>query len=431
MQTQTGRPNPIRWLILTLLFLATVINYVDRQNLSILAPVLRAQFHLTEIDYSRIVSAFLLSYTVMYAVSGRIIDKIGVRLGMAASILWWSLATVGTAVATGGFSLAAFRFGLGIGEPGVYSAGLRATAEWFSARERALAVAIFSSGSALGAVAAPPLIAFLALRYGWRYAFVLPGLIGLVWLPFWLLIYRKPETHQQTSQSSNSQDAPQLPGDTDGPPCRSWLKLLRDRKVLAVILPRFASDPVWYFYLFWLPDYLQQSRHFSLAKVGLYAWIPFLFADMGSLLGGATSDSLVRRGWAPARSRIVILFAVACLGPLGAFVGVVDNVTYAIALTCLVAFLCQCWTINIGALMLDLVPLQETSSVTGLSGTAGSLGGILFAQILGVVVVRFGYSTAFVMAATLQPLAMIILLIMLRLDSRSASVQSTPIACLE
>jgi ACS family hexuronate transporter-like MFS transporter len=417
MQMQTGRPSRIRWLILMLLFFATVVNYVDRQNLSILSPLLRAEFHLTEMDYSYVVSAFLLSYTVMYAVSGRIIDRVGVRLGMAASIVWWSLATIGTAVASGGLSLAAFRFGLGLGEPGVYSAGMRATAEWFSNRERALAVAIFSSGSALGAVAAPPLIAFLVLRFGWRSAFLLPGIIGLIWVPFWLLTYRSPQTHERCS----SHDARQLLDGAGDVPCRSWLKLIRDRKVLAVVLPRIASDPVWYFYLFWLPDYLQRNRHFSLAKVGLYAWIPFLFADMGSLLGGACSDFLVRHGWPPVRSRIVILVVVACLGPLGAFVGVVDNVTYAIAITCLVAFLCQSWTTNIGALMLDLVPLQEASSVTGLSGTAGSLGGVLFAQVLGVVVARFGYSTAFIMAAALQPIAIVILLALLRPDSQSTS----------
>lgn len=405
-----GHRSTIRWFILALLFLATVINYVDRQTLSILAPTLRAEFHLTEIDYSRVVSAFLLSYTVMYAVSGRIIDKIGVRLGMAASILWWSLATMATSIASGGFSLAAFRFALGVGEPGAYPAGLKAMAEWFPERERALAAGIFSSGSAIGALAAPPLVALIALRLGWRYAFILPGAIGLIWLVFWFLVYRTPPV----SSTGNSHKKIQAGEHTDGPPMRRWFELIRDRKVLALVLPRIASDPVWYFYLFWLPDYLQQSRHFSLAKVGIYGWIPFLFADLGNILSGATSDCLVRRGWTPARARIAILLVVACLGPLGALVGLVDSVAIAIGITCLIAFLSQSWATNVATLVLDLVPLQESSSVIGLTGTAGSLGGILFAQVIGLAIGYFGYASAFIIAAVLQPAAVIILLVLLR-----------------
>jgi ACS family hexuronate transporter-like MFS transporter len=405
MQAPTQHKNGIRWFILALLFLATAINYVDRQTLSILAPTIRAQFHLTEIDYSRVVGAFLLSYTFMYAVSGRIIDTIGVRLGMAASILWWSIATMATALARGGLSLAGLRFGLGVGEPGVYPAGLRAMAEWFPERERAMASGIFSSGSAIGALIAPPLIAFLAIRFGWRYAFLLPGTIGLLWLPIWLLAYRTPD---RTTTLSDG-----------GSPRRSWLALIRDRKVLAVVLPRFASDPVWYFYLFWLPDYLQRSRHFSLAKVGLYGWIPFLFADLGNVLGGVASDWLVRLGWTPARSRILILVAGACLGPFGAFVGIVDNVAVAIAITCLVAFLSQSWSTNIGTLALDVLPVSESASVIGLMGTAGSLGGILFSQVLGLVIEHFGYAPAFVLSSALQPIAAVVLLVLLRPYFRS------------
>jgi MFS transporter, ACS family, hexuronate transporter len=408
MQAPTQRKNGIRWFILALLFLATAINYVDRQTLSILAPTIRAQFHLTEIDYSRVVSAFLLSYTVMYTVSGRIIDKIGVRLGMAASILWWSIATMATALARGGLSLASLRFGLGVGEPGVYPAGLRAVAEWFPERERAMAAGIFSSGSAVGALIAPPLIAFLALRFGWRYAFLLPGAIGLLWLPIWLLVYRTPKTIRAGTSKHGSET---LQG---GSPSRSWLELIRDRRVLALVLPRFASDPVWYFYLFWLPDYLQRNRHFSLAKVGLYGWIPFLFADLGNILGGVASDSLVRLGHTPARSRVFILVAGACLAPIGALVGLLENVPVAFAIICLVAFLSQNWSTNSGALALDVVPVSETSSVIGLMGTAGSLGGILFSQALGLLIEHFGYSAAFIFSSALQPIAALVLVILLK-----------------
>ena len=199
-----------------------------------------------------------------------------------------------------------------------------------------------------------------------------------------------------------------------GSPSRSWLELIRDRRVLALVLPRFASDPVWYFYLFWLPDYLQRNRHFSLAKVGLYGWIPFLFADLGNILGGVASDSLIRLGHPPVRSRVFILVAGACLAPLGALVGLLENVPVAFAIICLVAFLSQNWSTNSGALALDVVPVSETSSVIGLMGTAGSLGGILFSQALGLVIEHFGYSAAFIFSSALQPIAALVLVFLLK-----------------
>jgi ACS family hexuronate transporter-like MFS transporter len=294
-----------RWMIVGLLFFSTVINYVDRQTLSILSPTLRREFHLSERDYANAVSAFLIAYTVMYSLSGRLLDRIGVRAGMALCIAWWSVATMLTSLARGPMSLAAFRFLLGIGEPGVFPAGLKACSEWFSPRERALPTGVFSSGSALGAVLAPPIVAWITVRYGWRYAFTIPGAVGLLWIPIWLQAYRRPP------RSIGKQE----------PAGRSWSQMLRERKLWAVVLPRVASDPVWYFYLFWLPDYLQRERGLSLAQIGIYGWIPFLFADFGNVGGGALSDWLVRRGWPARQARIAMLVGVGCVAPFGALVG--------------------------------------------------------------------------------------------------------------
>jgi len=399
-----------RWLILGLLFLATVINYLDRQTLSILAPTLRKEFHLSESDYANAVSAFLLAYTVMYAVSGRLIDRVGVRIGMLACIVWWSLATMLTSVVRSGTGLIACRFLLGIGEPGVFPAGLKACAEWFAPKERGLPVGIFSSGSAVGAIMAPPLIAGITLYFGWRAAFLLPGAVGLLWALAWLKFYRPaglptPDRVQVSAVSAigSSRSAE-----------RSWRDLLTQRKLWAVVLPRLASDPVWYFYLFWLPDYLQRERGFSLAQIGLLAWIPFLAADLGGICGGAFTDWLVRRGVEPARARFLLLMVVGCLAPFGALSGWVASTGIALAVMSGVAFLCFCWSTNTVTLAGDVFSQQEIGAVVGMMGTAGSLGGVLFSQLLGWGITQFGYAAAFVMAAGLHPVAAMMLFVLLR-----------------
>ncbi|MEO7652971.1 MAG: MFS transporter, partial [Bryobacteraceae bacterium] len=248
------------------------------------------------------------------------------------------------------------------------------------------------------AVLAPPIVAWITLRYGWRYAFLIPGAIGLLWIPLWLSAYRRPP---------ESLDEPKLAG-------RPWGALLRERKVWALVLPRVASDPVWYFYLFWLPYYLQRERGLSLAQIGIYGWIPFLFADFGNLGGGAFSDWLVRRGWPAPKARVALLVGVGCLAPFGALVGVMSTTAVAIAITCLVAFLTQCWSTNIYALAADLFPQEERGTVAGMMGTAGSLGGVLFSQVLGILIVTFGYPSAFAVAAVMHPVAATALVLMLR-----------------
>src|SRR5262245_61726329 len=279
----TAYAHHTRWFILGLLFLATVINFIDRQTLSILAPTLRRDLSLSESDYANVVTAFLISYTVMYSMAGRLLDRFGVRWGLAACVGWWSLATMLTARAANAFSLASFRFLLGVGEPGIFPGGVKVCGEWFPQRLRAFAIGFFSSGSAVGALLAPPLIAWITLRYGWRMAFLLLGAIGLLWIPLWLLVYQPNRVKiKETAETVESS--------------RPWGQLLRERRVWALVLPRLVSDPVWYLYLFWLPDYLQRVRGLSLKEIGLYGWMPLLFAYFGARGGGALSDWLIRRG---------------------------------------------------------------------------------------------------------------------------------------
>lgn len=406
----------LRWWVVALLFLATVINYVDRQTLSILSTTLRTELHLTEQDYANCVSAFLVSYAVMYAVSGRLIDRVGVKLGAAACVVWWSVAAMLTGLARGPLSLAFFRFLLGIGEPGIFPAGMKASGEWFPRKLRGTAIGIFSSGSSIGAIIAAPLVVWMTTHLGWRAAFIIPGLVGLVlWLPLWLAVYRSPAETTITAEESAA-----LQADANAGAKRSWLSLLRERKVWALLLGRVGADPVWYLYLFWLPDYFQRVRHLSLAEIGIYAWIPFLFADLGAVFGGMISDRLIRRGWAAPRGRFAVLCGIAFLAPLGACVGFVESTPLAIAVTCLIAFLCQAWSTNMATLVPDLTAQSETASVMGLLGTAGSIGGILFAQVLGVSIAVFGYASAFVLAAVLHPLSLLFLFLLLRPTLRAA-----------
>jgi ACS family hexuronate transporter-like MFS transporter len=396
-----------RWFIIALLFAATAINYIDRQTLSVLNDTLRSELHFSDVGYANVVSAFLVSYTIMYSAGGRLNDYLGARMGLALSLAWWSVATMLTGLSRGVFSLGVFRFLLGVAEPCVYPAGIKSCAEWFPPKERALPTGIFSSGSAMGAVIAPPFVAWLTLRFSWRYAFLLPGLLGLCLVPLWL---------KANGAGAGAALAAKLGSPAGGgcPARVSWRELLRKRTVWGLVLPRFASDSVWYFYLFWLPDYLQRERHFNLHDLAAYGWIPMVFASGGSVTGGALSDWLIRRGMQPARARIAMLVAAACLMPLGALVGQVKSVTTAISLICVAIFFSQYWPTNTGALTADLLPAASTGTVVGMMGTAGSLGGIVFAQVLGRVVGRFGYSTAFILAGALHPIAALTLTLLLR-----------------
>jgi MFS transporter, ACS family, hexuronate transporter len=376
------RPHPprIRWLMISFAFLATAINYLDRQTLSVAAPVLMERFHMSNEAYARIIFAFMLAYTIANGLSGPIIDRLGTRLGFALTMAWWSAADILHALARGPWTLGIFRFLLGLGEAGNWPASVKVVAEWFSTRERALASGIFNSGSAVGAIVAPPLVIWLILRYGWREAFVWVGALGGLWLIFWSLVYRTPDTvkHEVT------------------PPSASAWKLFRTRFVWSFTLAKVFMDPAWYFYIFWFPEYLKAARHFSLASIGEYAWIPFAVAGAGNILGGWVSALLIKHNLTLnlARKGGVTLFALTMTSAIPAAL-----VAGALTSIMLISLAMMGYT-GCNAILLaypaDVFPKNVLASIWGLASMGSGFGGMIFALLTGWVVDHFSYSPVFI-----------------------------------
>jgi ACS family hexuronate transporter-like MFS transporter len=397
----------MRWFIAIWLMLSTVLNVLDKQTLSVLAPLLRDELHLSVQAYSNVVTAFMISFAVMYTVSGRLVDWLGERIGMSACIFWWSICTMLTGLATSAMSLGVMRFLLGIGEPGNYPAALRATTRWFPKAERGLPIALFSSGGAIGNVLAAPLIAALTYWFGWRAAFFVPGALGLLWLLVWLAVYRGPEEYPGIR-------AEELRGLEKVERARSlglseWAALLGNRNVLALLLARFISDPVWYFYIFWIPEYLKRERGFSLADIGLYAWIPFVAGAIGGMTGGRLSDMLIRRGVVASKARARVLYVAAAVAPLGILTSQVKSPALAIALIAVMAFVVYTWFINTAAMIPDVVGEKNVGSVLGFIGTAGSIGGVLFTPLVGYLVSHYSYHAVFALAGSMHAAGAVIL----------------------
>jgi ACS family hexuronate transporter-like MFS transporter len=401
-RTPDGAEQGLRWFIVAWITLSTILNLIDRQTLSILAAedVFRKEFGLTNRGYANIVNAFLVSYTVMYTVAGRFVDRVGEKIGMTACILWWSIATMLHSVARGPWSLGTFRFLLGIGEPGNYPAALRVCTTWFARHERGLPIAIFSSGSSVGSLLAVPLISFLTLSFGWRSAFLVPGLLGVIWVLVWARFYRMPGAFSPV---------PDLP-DRSAPVPESMRELLADPNVRAIVLARFVSDPVWTFCLYWVPKYLAHSWGYDLARIGFFGWIPFLFGGMGGVLGGMASDRLIRLGKSPAEARKLVLYMAGGAAPLVMMTGFVPSEGLALALVALTAFVSYVWFINTAALISDVFPERVVGSVLGLMGTAGSLGGIGLNWLAGTLLDRFGsYTSVFIVVGSGHLIASLIL----------------------
>jgi ACS family hexuronate transporter-like MFS transporter len=391
-----------RWAVAALLFLATMLNYLDRQVLSVTAPVLRQTFGMTAQQYSGVVFAFLLAYTLGQSLAGRFMDAVGARRGMGAAMLWWSAAGALHAAASSLFQLSVFRFLLGMGEAGNWPGAVKTVQQWFPPRERAFAMGVFNSGSAIGAVAAPPLIAFLTLRYSWRWAFLLTGALGLLWVFPWLAVNRAPVAAETT-------DAALRP---------HWRELLRDRRVQGLMLARFFCDPVWWFYVFWLPDYLSRARGFSLAMIGLFAWVPFLAADLGNLAGGWASGRLVRAGFETTRARMMVMGASAAAMALGVIAAYMPGAAAAIAVVSAVTFGYSAWAANVLTLPADLFGRERVGAATGLTGTAAGLGGMLNTVAVGWLVDHWSYKPAFAVATVLPVAAFAALALLVRPAAR-------------
>jgi len=372
-------PSPRRWLMISLAFWATVINYLDRQTLSVAAPVLREQFHMTNTAYSRVLFGFLLAYTIMNGVSGPLIDRVGTRLGYALCMAWWSAAALLHALARGALSLGVFRFLLGMGEAGNWPGGVKVVAEWFPERERALASGIFNSGSSVGAILAPPLVAYILIVMGWPAAFLMVGCAGFLWLLFWWPIYRTPA-------------APALETKAASIPFRH---LIRTRFVWAFTLSKVFMDPAWYFYIFWFPEYLKRARHFDMAQIGAYAWIPFAVAGAGNLLGGALSGVLLRRGLSltAARKGAVTFFAVLMTSAIPAVLA--GQAWLSIALVSIAMLGYTGSLANMLAIPADVFPKSAVASVYGLASMGAGFGGMVFTLLTGWAVDHYSYTPVF------------------------------------
>jgi MFS transporter, ACS family, hexuronate transporter len=404
----------LRWLVIGLVFLATVINYVDRQTVSVLKTSIAQDLGLTNAQYAWIQNCFLVLYGISQMVSGRLYDRIGTRLGFAFSIVVWSAAAIAHFFARTVWSFAFWRGVLGFGEAGNWPGAAKAVGEWFPVRERALGMGIFNTGAAVGGALSPPIIAWLASVYGWRATFVVTGVLGFAWLALWLLVYRLPDVHPWITEAERAyiqadRPAP-APGGTAWRP--GWLELLRYRQVWAIVAGRFLTDPIWWLYVFWMPSYFQEARGFSLQQVGWSAWFPYLAGGVGALGGGWASGFLIQRGFTVDRARKTVMTVGALLTPAGILAVRAESPFTALALMGVVLLGFQMWVNNLQTLPSDFFPGSAVASVFGLGGTAAAIASVLYNTGTGQVVGTFGYTPVFVVAGLLGPVGLALTLLL-------------------
>ena len=429
MPAIASRPTNVRWLICALLFFAAAINYIDRQVIGILKPTLQEQFHFDEQDYAAIVFTFQAAYAIGLLLSGRIMDRIGVRRGFALAVVVWSIGAVmhGAAdwlpwlriptlsidppavVFLGGATagLALSRLVLGLGEAGNFPASIKAVAEWFPKKERALATGIFNSGTNIGALVTPLVVPWITLAYGWQWAFVITGVLGFGWVIWWFVSYRDPEMHPGVNaaelaiiQSDPVEKTAAIP----------WSRLLPHRQTWAFAAGKFLTDPIWWLYLFWVPDFLKRNHGLDLKTMGLPLVVIYLVADVGSIGGGWLSSHLIKRGWSTnaARKTAMLVCALAVVPMLAA--AQVKSLWMAVALVSIAAAAHQGWSANMFTLVSDMFPKRAVGSVVGIGGMAGSVGGMLIALVVGAILQKTGsYVPIFVMAASAYLVALVII----------------------
>ncbi len=361
-----------RWTIVALLFIATTINYVDRQVLGILAPTLASELNWSETDYGDIVSWFSFAYAFGFLLAGRLIDRVGVKRGLGAAVVAWSVAAMAHALARTamGFSLA--RAALGLGESAIFPGSIKAIAEWFPKRERALAAGLFNAGTNTGAIVAPIVVPALALRWGWQSAFVITGALGLLWLALWIPLYKQP-------------DAPPV-GDSDAPDVvlsTSWVRLLGYRQTWAFAVGKLLADPVWWFYLYWLPKFLDARYGIKLSGIAAPLIVIYLIADVGSIGGGWLSSALIKRGWSVNRARKTAMLGMALLIVPTALAPLASNLWTAVLIVALAAAAHQAWSANVYTLASDMFPRSAVASVVGIGAFCGAMGGVLFQRAVG------------------------------------------------
>jgi MFS transporter, ACS family, hexuronate transporter len=379
----TERRIGYRWTICALLFVATTINYIDRQVLGILAPTLQRELGWTEADYGDIVSWFSFAYAIGFLIAGRLLDWIGVRRGLAVAVVAWSVAAIGHAFARTAAGFAFARAMLGLGESAIFPGSIKAIAEWFPQNERALATGIFNAGTNTGAILTPLLVPWITLRWGWRWAFIVTGALGFAWLALWIPLYR--------NAAGESSEFPVPSSERDsGRPMVPWLSLFGHRQTWAFVVGKLLADPIWWFYLYWLPKFLDSQYGVTLAQLALPIIVVYLIADVGSVGGGWLSSALIKRGWSVNRARKATMLAMALLIVPTTLAPQAPGMWGAVVIVGIAAAAHQAWSANVYTLASDMFPKSAVGSVVGIGAFAGAMGGVLFQRVTGRVLEATG-----------------------------------------
>jgi ACS family hexuronate transporter-like MFS transporter len=406
----------MRWWMVGLVTLGLIVNYLARNTLSVAAPTMMADLHITTAEYSYIVVAWQVCYAVMQPVAGYVLDAIGTKIGFAVFALAWSLACASAALATGWQSMALFRGLLGLTEAAGIPAGVKATTEWFPAKERSVAIGWFNIGSSIGALCAPPLVVWCILHAGWKWAFVVVGAIGIVWTLLWTFFYKHPRDQKMLLDSErdyilSGQEAKHA----DDAKKAGWRQIVKSRNFWSIAIPRFLSEPAWQTFNAWIPLYMATERHMNLKEIAAFAWLPFLAADIGCVLGGYLSPIIHKRfnvSLFQSRKWVVVIGSLSMIAP--GCVGLVESPYTAILLLCIGGFAHQTLSGALYSITSDVFGKNEVATATGLAGMSGYLGATLFTLLFGVLVTHVGYSPMFVVLAVFDVLAAIVVWMLVR-----------------
>ena len=388
-----------RWYIVALISVVAVINYFDRQSLSVVAPRFQLELHLSDQGYGHIVSLFLLASAVSYAVAGFVTDWLGTRASMGLFVGWWSIAEAITAFARSTMQLAAARFCLGLGEPGLWVAAPKAVSETLEEKHHSLAIGIYTLGATIGAVAALPVIAMVTSHLPWKSVFILDGCAGILWLPCWFWAYPKRKVRSSARQKS-------LPGEQFQTHSDSLKDVVVSAKTWKLMVARGITDPVWYFYLFWFPKYLFEARGLSLTQVARIGWIVYLFAGAGTLLGGVFSGWLIRRGAAPTSAYRRTMLIYALLVPLSPLAAIAPDPGTSVAVASVVALAHMSWLITLSSAIIAVYPPAQLGKAFGLIAAGSAFGGMVSTEVVAGIVTRHGYLPVFALMMFLHPLAL-------------------------
>jgi ACS family hexuronate transporter-like MFS transporter len=396
------KKNYTHWVILSLLFVAPGLSFLDRQVLSMTIIKIQAEFKFSDVQYGIVNTSFLISYALMFTIGGRLMDTVGSKPGLAIAVGIWSVASSLHGIMDSFYQLVAFRFLLGVGEGGCFPGAAKTVYEWFDEKKRALANGIAIGGSAMGAVIAPPLIILISKHFGWRWSFIIPGLIGMIWVIVWVYIPWGKNSRANKKQHVVPQTA--IP----------FLTILKNKEALIFILIRFLLDPVIYFIMFWVPKYLHEVRNISFERIGKLFWIPFLALGISNIIGGWFSDKLVKNNFSINRARKTVMGIAALLTIAAPFIAWVSSVEMAVALMAVIMFAHGFWITNYITAISDIFGTHATSTVVGLSGTAGAVSGLIMNPMIGLIVQNYSYTPIWIVSGFMYPLAFILFIIFIR-----------------